>query len=74
MTECVPSRQAARWAMSVVCRTLKAFAANDRGATALEYALICGLIVILVVSGIQAVANETIAMYDLITNTIMAAL
>lgn len=52
--------------MSVVSRILRLFAANESGATSIEYGLICSLIVLVVLVGIQAVAGGTTAMYAVI--------
>ena len=53
--------------MSALSRLLNAFARDKSGATAIEYGLICGLIVIVIVAAMQSVSNGTISMYALIT-------
>lgn len=52
--------------MHVLSRVLRSFAAHESGATAIEYGLICSLIVLAVLAAIQAVAGGTTAMYDLL--------
>ena len=52
--------------MSVIHELMRTFAANESGATAIEYGLIASLIVVVILGSVQAVANGTIAMYDLI--------
>jgi len=52
--------------MSVIARLVRTFAADEGGATAIEYGLIASLIVIVILGSVQAVANGTTAMYDLI--------
>lgn len=47
-------------------RILKSFAANESGATAIEYGLICSLIVLVILMAVTAVATDTTAMYDLL--------
>jgi pilus assembly protein Flp/PilA len=53
--------------MRAVSRVLRSFAANESGATAIEYGLICSLIVVVILAAVQAVADGTIAMYDVIS-------
>jgi len=53
--------------MSGIYQSLRMFAADDRGATAIEYGLIVSLIVLIVLAGMQAVGSATIAMYNVIT-------
>ena len=45
---------------------LPKFLKDESGATAIEYGLICSLIVIAILAALQAFANGTTAMYDLI--------
>ena len=52
--------------MGVLSRTIRAFGANDGGATALEYGLIASLIVVLIIAVLQTISLSTISMYDLI--------
>jgi pilus assembly protein Flp/PilA len=42
---------------------LRAFAADESGATAIEYGLIASLIVVLVIAVMQSVSSGTISMY-----------
>lgn len=52
--------------MRAVSRVLRSFAANESGATAIEYGLICSLIVLAILGAVTAFANGTTALYDLI--------
>lgn len=54
--------------MGVMIRFLKLFAVNASGATAIEYGLICALIVVVILAAVTAVADGTIAMYDLLAS------
>jgi pilus assembly protein Flp/PilA len=47
---------------------MKSFAANDSGATAIEYGLIVSLIFVVIVGAVSAFSDATIAMYDLIAS------
>jgi pilus assembly protein Flp/PilA len=47
-------------------RLIRSFAANESGATAIEYGLICSLIVLVILAAVQATATGTTAMYDLL--------
>jgi pilus assembly protein Flp/PilA len=53
--------------MSALNRLLHEFAADRRGATAVEYGLIVGLIFLAVLASINSVASATTAMYAVIT-------
>lgn len=53
--------------MKAVANFIRAFAANESGATAIEYGLIVSLIFLAIIASIQSVATATIAMYALIT-------
>ena len=55
--------------MRVISRFLRSFAANESGATAIEYGLICSLIFLVILGSVTAVASGTTAMFDLITAT-----
>ncbi len=52
--------------MRAMSKVIRSFVANESGATAIEYGLICSLIVIAILAALQAFANGTTAMYDLI--------
>jgi pilus assembly protein Flp/PilA len=56
--------------MDAVFRTIVRLAADESGATAIEYSLLCSLIFLVVVSSAEAVANSTISMYDIIINAL----
>ena len=47
-------------------RIMRSFAANESGATAIEYGLICSLIVLVILAAVAAVAADTTAMYDVL--------
>lgn len=49
-------------------RFLRAFAADESGATAIEYGLIASLIVVVLIATIQQISGATVAMYALITS------
>lgn len=55
--------------MRVLSRVLRSFAANESGATAIEYGLICSLIFLVIVGAVTAFANGTTAMFDLLAAT-----
>jgi Flp pilus assembly pilin Flp len=59
--------------MSGIYQSLRMFAADDRGTTAIEYGLIVSLIVLIVLAGMQAVGSATIAMYNVITSAMMGS-
>ncbi|MCE9521781.1 MAG: Flp family type IVb pilin [Alphaproteobacteria bacterium] len=46
---------------------LRRFSADDGGATAIEYGMICSLIVVAILVAVQATATNTVAMYAVIT-------
>ena len=52
--------------MTAFSRLMKTFAADDSGATAVEYGLICSLIFLAVVPIVSSVASKTISMYGVI--------
>lgn len=52
--------------MRTMFRFARSFAANESGATAIEYAMICSLIVIAILGAVTAVASGTVSMYDLL--------
>jgi pilus assembly protein Flp/PilA len=54
--------------MRVIAKFLRTIAADKSGATAIEYGLICSLIVIVILGSVQAVAGGTTAMFDLIVS------
>ncbi len=47
----------------------KRFLREENGATAIEYGLICALVVSVVVASMMMVSGRTTAMYNLIINT-----
>lgn len=52
--------------MRSLSRFMRAFAANESGATAIEYGLICSLIVLAILAAVTAVASGTVSMYSLL--------
>lgn len=48
---------------------LKHIGTDDSGATAIEYGLIVSLIVIAMIAALNGVANETIDMWNLVSDT-----
>ena len=50
-----------------VCRSVLAC---ENGATSIEYALICTLIFLVIVAGVQGVANNTSNMHNKIRNSL----
>lgn len=54
-------------------RSLSTIRKNQRGATAVEYALILALIFLAVVVSIRGVATATIGMWGNVSNTVAAA-
>jgi pilus assembly protein Flp/PilA len=53
---------------------LKGFAANQAGATAVEYGLIVSLIFLVIVSSVTAFGNKATNMYNTISSTVGAAM
>ncbi len=47
------------------------FARDERGATAVEYGLICALIIVVILAGLNAVADANNANYDLIDDNLI---
>ena len=52
-------------------RTLKALARAERGATAVEYGLICALIVLAAMGAITGFGQKAIAMWNNVSNEIV---
>jgi pilus assembly protein Flp/PilA len=52
---------------------VKRLVADQRGATAIEYGLICGLIFLAIVTGVTAFGNDTTSMMNRIANAVSAA-
>ena len=53
---------------------IKGFLADEGGATAIEYGLICGLIFLAIVSAVTLFADEATNMFNYISDTIGAAI
>jgi pilus assembly protein Flp/PilA len=54
--------------------TLRAILADDRGATAIEYALILSLVFLAMMGGVQAFSTQLIAVWDHVSNTSAGAM
>lgn len=50
------------------------FLTDQRGATAIEYGLICGLIFLVIIGSVGLFAGRATAMFDFISATIAAAI
>ena len=46
---------------------------DTRGASAVEYALICALIVLAMIAGLNAVAGSTISMWNDVSNNVVSS-
>ncbi len=53
---------------------IRRFLANERGATAIEYGMICGLIFLVIITAVSLFASRATAMFDYISSTIAAAI
>ena len=51
---------------------LKALLRHDRGATAIEYGMICALIVVAMIASLNGFAGKTISMWNNISTTVLA--
>jgi pilus assembly protein Flp/PilA len=54
--------------MHALSRFLRSFAADKSGATAIEYGLICALIVVVIIANIAQLGNVTLALYILVAS------
>ena len=54
-------------------KVLASFAKDERGATAIEYALICGMIFLVIVSALYTYRDSMAAMYGRIGDTVGGA-
>lgn len=52
-------------------RLLKILSVDDRGATAVEYGLICSLIVVAMIAALNNFADATVGMWNYISNNVM---
>ena len=50
--------------MSIILKNLKSLTRDENGATAIEYALIAGLIVIGLVAGISSIGGSTLTDFE----------
>jgi pilus assembly protein Flp/PilA len=53
---------------------IRRFLTDERGATAIEYGLICGLIFLVIITAVTLFASRATAMFDYISATIAAAI
>ncbi len=53
---------------------LRRFQTDDRGATAIEYGLICGLIFLVIVSAVTLFSDRATAMFTYVSTTIDSVL
>ena len=58
--------------MIAIRRYLHMLGTNQRGATAIEYALICALIVITMIAGLKTLAGGSVSMWGRILTSISA--
>lgn len=56
-----------------VPRTVVSIVRDSRGATAIEYGLILGLVVIAMIVGLSAMANSTIGMWNTVDTKVSQA-
>jgi pilus assembly protein Flp/PilA len=54
--------------MNALSRTFRSFAADESGATAIEYGLIISLIFLAILASVDAVASGTTAMFNLLAS------
>ena len=52
---------------------MSAFLADEHGATAIEYGLICGLIFLVIITAVTSFGNNTTALMNYIATSISAA-
>ena len=60
--------------MIAIRKCLRVLGANKRGATAIEYGLICGLIVIVMIAGLQTLAGGSNTLWGRIESNVTAAM
>ncbi|WP_082385012.1 Flp family type IVb pilin [Brevundimonas sp. AAP58] len=53
---------------------IRRFLADERGATAIEYGLICGLIFLVIITAVTLFASRATDMFDYISSTIAAVI
>ena len=56
--------------MDAIRKNLRRLGANQRGATAIEYGLICALIVIAMMAGLQTLGGGTNGMWGKLATTV----
>ena len=59
--------------MSAIRKTLRMLGADARGATAIEYGLICALIVVAMMAGLQALGGGTNGLWGKISSEVQNA-
>ncbi|GGB14753.1 hypothetical protein GCM10011380_00190 [Sphingomonas metalli] len=60
-------------ALSALRRLVRFIAADQRGATAVEYGLIIALIVLAMIGALSTFATKTSAMWDVVSNKVVNA-
>ena len=60
--------------MIAIRMTLRKLGADKRGATAIEYGLICALIIIAMMSGLQALGGGSAGMWGKIQSNVQASM
>jgi pilus assembly protein Flp/PilA len=53
---------------------IRRFLADQRGATAIEYGLICGLIFLVIITAVTLFSSRATAMFEYISSTIAAVI
>jgi pilus assembly protein Flp/PilA len=54
-------------------RFIRRFIRSESGVTAIEYGLLAGLIAVAIIVGVTTVRTEVVAIYGLISNTVIDA-
>jgi pilus assembly protein Flp/PilA len=54
-------------------RFIRRFIRSELGVTAIEYGLLAGLIAVTIIVGVTAVRTEVVAIYELISTTVIDA-
>ena len=58
--------------MNAIPRQRRSLRADQRGATAIEYGLICALIIIAMVAGLSSLGGGTLGMWTMINSELQA--
>jgi pilus assembly protein Flp/PilA len=57
-----------------IIRLFHSLVRSQEGVTAIEYGLLAGLIAVVIIGGVTAVRIEVVAIYELISTTVMDAI